>query len=162
MQVSHPWKSDPGGGASMLSMGWTRQMEMLPRTPPRRWARKTWSLSAVGQRLWKWPFRKWGATSGWAHGKTARFHYLIQGQDSSESPEGPDAFVFTITSWNDRGEKGKILHVHSIVSSFPKYKKSLINTLLRTGVRNTFTSHLPSFYTFLNCTLDTAFLPTDC
>lgn len=94
--------------------------------------------------------------------KTARFHYLIQGQDSSESPEGPDALVFTITSWNDRGKKGKILHVHSIVSSFPKYKKSLINTLLRTGVRNTFTSHLPSFYTFLNCTLDTAFLPTDC
>ena len=103
-----------------------------------------------------------GGNIGWAHGKTARFHYLIQGQDSSESPEGPDALVFTITSWNDRGKKGKILHVHSIVSSFPKYKKSLINTLLRPGVRNTFTSHLPSFYTFLNCTLDTAFLPTDC
>ena len=103
-----------------------------------------------------------GGNIGWAHGKTARFHYLIQGQDSSESPEGPDALVFTITSWNDRGKKGKILHVHSIVSSFPKYKKSLTNTLLRTGVRNTFTSHLPSFYTFLNCTLDTAFLPTDC
>lgn len=168
-----PWTSGPGGGVCGRACHWWRGGRdrgeccpgHLPGDVSREDAVSVCSRTAAlkGKAALKAAIREVGGNTGVGAQKECVLPLLNSGQNSSESPEGPDSFVFTITSWNDRGKKGKILHVHSIASSFPKYKKkSLINTFLCTGVRNTFTSHLPSFYTFLNCMLDTAFLPTDC
>lgn len=101
-----------------------RSLSAVPGDVSREGAVSVCSGAAAlkGKAALKAAIREVGGNIGVGAWKECTLPLLNSGQNSSESPEGPDSFVFTITS---------------------------------------FTSHLPSFYTFLNCMLDTAFLPTD-
>lgn len=102
-----------------------RSLSAVPGDVSREGAVSVCSGAAAlkGKAALKAAIREVGGNIGVGAWKECTLPLLNSGQNSSESPEGPDSFVFTITSWNDRGKKGKILHVHSIASSFPKYKK---------------------------------------